>query len=285
MIHDASRRRVQPATSATIAGSATAVTMSSRPARNTPPPMTASRRRASRRAMGCSGPGVTRPSVGRLRDGIRGRVVGLPQIGIRVRRLGFPGAGRALGSRHGCAQGTRIARRAVFGRERLVRHDLLPDRLIGPFLTQRRRKGRDRRVLPSPGRCTAASRRVARAVEGDGDADAASHVRPGGEAPARGQGGAGAGPRGPRAARRAARLPERAVRGPPQVPAGRDRGHPRPRRRRSTATRSPSVARARRRSRSSGRPTSASRRSSRRCPRSRSGPATTRSRRSGRCPR
>ena len=42
MIHDASRRRVQPATSATIAGRATAVTISSSPARKTPVPITAS---------------------------------------------------------------------------------------------------------------------------------------------------------------------------------------------------------------------------------------------------
>ena len=49
MIQDASRRRVQPARSATIAGSATAVTMSSRPARNTPVPSTASSAYASRR--------------------------------------------------------------------------------------------------------------------------------------------------------------------------------------------------------------------------------------------
>ncbi len=87
-----------------------------------------------------------------------------------------------------------------------------------------------------------------------------------------GQGGAGADPRGPRAARRAARLQERAVRGPAQGAHGRDRGHARRGRRRSTATRSPSAARAPPRSRSSGRPTSASRRCSRRCRRSRSGP-------------
>ncbi len=49
MIQDASRRRVQPARSATIAGSATAVTMSSRPARNTPVPSTARSTYDSRR--------------------------------------------------------------------------------------------------------------------------------------------------------------------------------------------------------------------------------------------
>ena len=49
MIHDASRRRVQPARSATIAGSATAVIMSSRPARNTPVPSTARSTYDSRR--------------------------------------------------------------------------------------------------------------------------------------------------------------------------------------------------------------------------------------------
>ena len=38
MIHDASRRRVQSARSTTIAGRATAVIISSRPARNTPRP-------------------------------------------------------------------------------------------------------------------------------------------------------------------------------------------------------------------------------------------------------
>ena len=43
-----------------------------------------------------------------------------------------------------------------------------------------------------------------------------------------GKGRPGADPRGPRAARRAARLQERSVRGPPQVAAGGDRGHPRP---------------------------------------------------------
>ena len=49
MIQDASRRRVQPARSATIAGSATAVIMSSRPARNTPVPSRARSTYDSRR--------------------------------------------------------------------------------------------------------------------------------------------------------------------------------------------------------------------------------------------
>ena len=67
-----------------------------------------------------------------------------------------------------------------------------------------------------------------RLIEGDADADAASDVRPGGEATARGQGRSGADPRGPRAARGAARLPERPVRGPAQVAPRGDRGHPGP---------------------------------------------------------
>jgi hypothetical protein len=70
----------------------------------------------------------------------------------------------------------------------LVRDHLLPDRLIGPFLTQRRRKGGTaccRRRGHAPGvPCPPAQ------SKGDGDADAASHVRTGREAPADRQGGA-----------------------------------------------------------------------------------------------
>ncbi len=51
MIQDASRRRVQSARSTTIAGSATAVIISSMPARNTPTPRTASSTSASRRGI------------------------------------------------------------------------------------------------------------------------------------------------------------------------------------------------------------------------------------------
>ncbi len=54
MIQDASRRRVQVARSVTIAGRATAVIISSRPARKTPAPRTARRTRASRRGSGSS---------------------------------------------------------------------------------------------------------------------------------------------------------------------------------------------------------------------------------------
>ena len=205
MIHDASRRRVQPARSATIAGRATAVTMSSRPARKTPAPRTASSRNASRRGSGWAGAWVTRASVGAMRESSRE-----PR---RRPRAGFPRAYRpAVGSGD---------------HARLVRHHLLSDRLIGPFLTQRRRKGRD--VTHAAVAGAGAPRGVEASPaqsKGDGDADAASHVRTGREAQAGGQGGSGAGPRGPRAARRAARLQERSVRGPPQGPAGRDRGHP-----------------------------------------------------------
>ena len=151
-----------------------------------------------------------------------------------------------------------------------------------PLPHQRRRKGRDGRA-PLPTGC--ARRDVPR---DRGRSTMPMPHRTFAQVAKRrlvGQGRSGADPRGPRAARRAARLQERSVRGPAQVAARRDRGHARPARAPSIATRSPSAARARRRSRSSGRRTSASRRSSRRCPRSRSRPATTRSRPCGRCRR
>ena len=109
-------------------------------------------------------------------------------------------------------------------RGRLALHDLQQERLIGPFQHQRRWKGRDGRTAPP----WSGLRARRPAVRGDRHADAASNLRPGGEATARGKRGSGADPRGPRAARRAARLQERSVRGPAQVAPRRDRGHARP---------------------------------------------------------
>src|SRR6188508_1743380 len=68
MIHDASRSRVQSARSATMNGSATAVTSSSTPTRNTP---THSAAKSRYRALRVMGP----VSVARLRG------LGLPRLG------------------------------------------------------------------------------------------------------------------------------------------------------------------------------------------------------------